>query len=314
MQQPVHRVQQYFGGLRSVAESLKGNEVVYSGIRPYDYHAGNRIVLAVYPHLLARSLAQRGIEPRFRYVITLNDLEPSNYDHTFFQATGPSYQLGTQVDAVIDKLEGDLAHLRQEFPRIEIQYYKTSDMVGTPHFQRAVSLMMGEPMEFLRHFLRDELLEQLPPELLAMSEFFGLVCPSCKAPVHARQAPTLEAATCQGCNTPLSTRGALHYWMYFVPLLALKLRVVQPDVALLGGDYLEPDEAALVLKQACKLEEILEFYGMLGGGRPLTFLIPPLLMGKDGQKMSKSLGNVVPYRYEEVLAACGSSDGSRLTL
>jgi hypothetical protein len=26
------------------------------------------------------------------------------------------------------------------------------------------------------------------------------------------------------------------------------------------------------------------------------------------------LGNVVPYRYEEVLAACGSSDGSRLTL
>ncbi|ATB38934.1 hypothetical protein CYFUS_004371 [Cystobacter fuscus] len=314
MQQPVHRVLQYFGGLRSLAESLKGDEVIYSGIRPYDYHAGNRIVLAVYPHLLARSLAQRGLEPRFRYVITLNDLEPSVYDDTVFRATGASYQLATQVDAIIGKVEGDLVHLRKEFPRIEIQYYKTSDMVGTPHFQRAVSLMMQEPVAFLRHFLREEILEQLPPELLSMSEFFGLVCPSCKVPVHARQAPKLEAATCEGCNTPLSTHGALRYWMYFVPLLALKLRVVQPDVVLLGGDYLEADEGALVLKQSCKLEEILEFYGMLEGGRPLTFLIPPLLMGKDGQKMSKSLGNVVPYRYEEVLAACGSSDGSRLTL
>jgi hypothetical protein len=310
----VHQVRSYQEGMRSIAGTLKGDEVLYSGIRPYDYHAGNRIVLAVYPHLLARSVAQRGITPRFRYVITLNDLEPSSYDDLTFQATGPSYQLATTVDAIVGKVEADLSHLRREFPEVKIEYFKTSDMVRTPHFQRAQSLLLQEPLEFLKLYLRDEVLEQIPAEMVAMAEFFGLVCPACKSPVGARSAPRLEEAKCQGCEVAVGTRGALHYWMYFVPLLALKLRVVQPDVALLGGDYLEPDEAAELLKQPCKLEEILEFYGLLDGGRALTFLIPPLLMGKDGQKMSKSLGNVTAYRYEEVLEACGATEGGRFSI
>lgn len=307
----VHQVQSYQEGLRSVAGTLNGDEVLYSGIRPYDYHAGNRIVLAVYPHLLARSMAQRGINPRFRYVITLNDLEPSSYDDLAFQPTGPSYQLATAVDAIIDKVEADLIHLRREFPGVVIEYFKSSDMVRTPHFERARQILLQDPMEFLRLYVRDEVLERIPAAMVAASEFFGLVCPTCKSPVPARQAPRLGDTKCQGCGVALGTRGVLHYWMYFVPLLALKLRVVQPDVALLGGDYLEPDEAAPMLKQPCKLDEILEFYGMLEGGKALTFLIPPLLMGKDGQKMSKSLGNVTAYRYEEVLAACGSIEGPR---
>ncbi|HEX4417761.1 MAG TPA: hypothetical protein VH165_07670 [Kofleriaceae bacterium] len=300
--------------MRHIADGLRGDEVLYSGIRPYDYHAGNRIVLAVYPHLLAQRVAQRGITPRFRYVITLNDLEPSAYDDLVFQATGPSYQLATHVDAIIDKLETDLIHLRRGFPDVKIEYLRSSDMVRTPHFERLQQIVLQDPREFLKLYIRDEVLPQLPAELVAASEFLGLVCPACKRPVSARQTPRLEDTQCPGCGVALGTRGALHYWLYFVPLLALKLRVVQPDVALLGGDYLEPDAAAALLKQPCKLEEILELYQMLDGGRPLTFLVPPLLLGKDGQKMSKSLGNVTAYRYEQVLAACGANDGPRFAI
>ena len=310
----VHQVQCYREGLQNVAEALRGNEVLYSGIRPYDYHAGNRIVLAVYPHLLARSVARRGVTPRFRYVITLNDLEPSIFDGLALRATGPSYQLATPVDAIIDKLESDLIHLRQEFPDVVIEYFKSSDMVRTPHFERATQILLQDPMELLRLYFREEVLALMPAEMVARSEFFGLVCPACKVPVPARQTPRLGDATCQGCGVALAARGAMHYWLYFIPLLALKLRVVQPDVALLGGDYLEPDEAAPMLKQPCKLDEILEFYGMLERGRPLTFLTPPLLMGKDNQKMSKSLGNVTAYRYEEVLAACSAIEGPRFAI
>jgi hypothetical protein len=310
----VHQVQCYREGLQQVAETLKGDEVLYSGIRPYDYHAGNRIVLAVYPHLLARSVAARGVKPRFRYVITLNDLEPSAYDGLALRASGPSYQIATVVDAIIDKLETDLVHLRREFPDVVIEYFKSSDMVRTPHFERTTQILLQDPMELMRLYFREEILAQMPREMVAGSEFFGLVCPTCKVPVPARQAPRLGDATCQGCGVALAARGAMHYWLYFIPLLALKLRVVQPDVALLGGDYLEPDEMAPLLKQPCKLDEILELYGMLDAGRPLTFLVPPLLMGKDNQKMSKSLGNVTAYRYDEVLAACGSIKGPRFAI
>src|SRR5436190_11749642 len=145
----VHQVQCYREGLRNVVETLKGNEVIYSGIRPYDYHAGNRIVLAVYPHLLARSMAQRGVNPRFRYVITLNDLEPSVFDGLAFRATGPSYQFATAVDAIIDKLEADLIHLRREFPDVVIEYFRSSDMVRTPHFERATQILLQDPLELL---------------------------------------------------------------------------------------------------------------------------------------------------------------------
>jgi hypothetical protein len=300
--------------LQNVAETLRGDEVLYSGIRPYDYHAGNRIVLAVYPHLLARSVARRGVTPRFRYVITLNDLEPSIFDGLALRATGPSYQLATAVDGIIDKLESDLIHLRREFPDVVIEYVKSSDMVRTPHFERATQILLQDPMELLRLYFREEVLALMPAEMVARSEFFGLVCPACKVPVPARGTPRLGDATCQSCGVALAARGTMHYWLYFIPLLALKLRVVQPDVALLGGDYLEPDEMASMLKQPCKLDEILEFYGMLERGRPLTFLTPPLLMGKDNQKMSKSLGNVTAYRYEEVLAACSSIEGPRFAI
>jgi len=197
---------------------------------------------------------------------------------------------------------------------VVIEYYKSSDMVRTPHFQRTTQILLQDPMELLRLYFREEILAQMPAEMVAGSEFFGLLCPTCKIPVPARQAPRFEDATCKDCGVALATRGAMHYWLYFIPLLALKLRVVQPDVALLGGDYLEPDEMAPLLKQPCKLDEILEFYGMLERGRALTFLVPPLLMGKDNQKMSKSLGNVTAYRYEQVLAACGSIEGPRFAI
>ncbi len=308
-----HHVHSYRPGLRHIADGLRGDETLYAGIRPYDYHAGNRIVLAVYPHLIARHVAERGITPRFRYVITLNDLEPSAYDDLVFQATGPSYQLSTRVEAIIDKLEADLIHLRRDFPEVTIEYLRSSDMVRTPHFERLQQLVLQDPRGFLQLFVRDELLPHLPAELVAGSEFLGLVCPACKRPVSARQTPRLEDAVCPGCQVALASRGALHYWLYFVPLLALKLRVVQPDVALLGGDYLEPDAAAAMLKQPCKLEEILELYQRLDG-RPLTFLVPPLLLGTDGQKMSKSLGNVTAYRYDQVLAGCSATDDARFSI
>jgi hypothetical protein len=203
--------------------------------------------------------------------------------------------------------------LRRDFPEVTIEYLKSSDMVHTPHFERLQQLVLQDPRAFLELFVRDEILPHLPAELVAASEFLGLVCPACKRPVSARQTPRLEDAVCPGCDVALGSRGALHYWLYFVPLLALKLRVVQPDVALLGGDYLEPDAAAAMLKQPCKLEEILELYQRLDG-RPLRFLVPPLLLGKDGQKMSKSLGNVTTYRYDQVLAACRATDDARFSI
>lgn len=309
-----HRIHAYGAGLDRVAASLHGAETIYSGFRPYDYHPGNRIVIAVYPHLLARRLAARKVTPRFRYVITLSDLEPSGFDFERLQPTGPSYHSSVAPEDTLQKVETDLRHLRREFPEITIEYYKTSDMVQTAHFQRALQNLRAPASEFLAPFVRPEFLSSMP---LESAELFGLVCPACKAPVNVRQALSLDAAVCGQCSVAPSSRGPLSFWMYYVPLMAMKLRVIQPDLALLGGDYLEPlteEEGAGVLRNQNKLDDILTFYRVFESGRSLQFLIPPLLNGSDGRKMSKSLGNRVEYSYEQVLAGCDATVGGRLTL
>jgi hypothetical protein len=305
-----HQVHLYAKGLRDVCATMRGTEVLYSGIRPYDYHPGNRVVLAAYPHQIARTVASRGVVPRFRYVITINDLEPRDYDVAALQPVGPSFQVSTDVQAIVGKLETDLVHLRREFPEIRIEYLRTSTMVDTEHFRRALELMTQEPVALLRQFFQEEYLDSLPQETV---QFVGLVCPTCKVPVSVRGATPPESARCPTCGVEVRSRGPLHFWLYYIPLLALKFRVVQPDLALLGGDYVEANDAS-VGRYPDALAAILGCYDLIGGGRPLAFLIPPLLMGSDGQKMSKSIGNIQSYSYEEVLSASGATEGGQLVV
>lgn len=294
-----HTLHVYRNGLEELASSLSGTERIYAGIRPYGYHAGNRIVLAVYPHLLARMLAARGVEPRFEYVVTLNDVEPRAYDYGSFQPVGPVGD-DAEIAKTVDTLEADLVRLRAEFPSVSIRYLRSSEIFETPLFDRCGKILSGATA--LETFLTEDLMSQITFE---GGEFSGLACVACG--ITTRLHP---GAPCTACGSPLATEPRSRaFWMHYVPLISMKLAHIEPDVAILGGDYLDTaDELLLFMRHQNMLEAIWAFYDLIASRR-LTMLCSPVLLGPDGRKMSKSLGNLQEFSYEEVFTACASGAG-----
>ena len=302
-----HQVRLYRRGLHEVTENLRGDERIYSGLRPSDYHPGNSIVLAVYPHLLARSVAANGRRVRFDYVITLNDLEPLDYDLRALRPRGPSMAFTTRVESVIALVENDLKHLSDEFPECRIRFIPTSSLVDTEVFQKTIEILTQNKIECFGRFLHPGYLARRDIESM---EFAGRVCGECRATIKMTDSPS----PCAACGAAFAGNSD-YYWMHYVPLIAMKLRVLQPDVVILGSDYIEPVAGSLMgMIHNNSLEAILDFYELLPAGRSLQFLMPPLLLGKNQQKMSKSLGNLAEVSYEHILGACARMDESHIPL
>ena len=305
---PEHNVRLHRTGLNDFSRELNGDELIHAGLRPLDYHPGNAIALAVYPHLLARAVAAQGRVPRFDYLITLNDLEPTAYDLEKFRPTGTSIGLMGDPDRAVTRATSDLRHLLEEFPEIRLRFKRTSEMVDTDEFRRIVKMLTREKAHYLRQFMEDEHIDE---DTLNAVHFMGLACSQCREPIDLTS--EVEPSTCPSCGASLD--GQRHYWMHFIPLIAMKWRLVQPDLLLIGSDYIEPNRGLMPgVKHENSLEAVLAFYGFLGGGRPLNILMPPLLLGPDGQKMSKSIGNIQQVSYEALLDACGRCAGGELTL
>lgn len=305
-----HQVRLYRRGLEEVTQNLRGDERIYSGLRPGDYHAGNSIVLAVYPHLLARAVAASGRRVRFDYVITLNDLEPSDYDLRTLRPRGPSLVFTAQIENVIALVENDLKHISKEFPECRIRFVRTSSMVETKVFQKTLEILTRNKIDCFGRFLHQNYLAVRDVESM---EFAGRVCGQCRATVKITDPPG-PVMTCEVCGSAFAENGD-YYWMFYAPLVAMKLCVLQPDVVILGSDYIEPVSGSLTgMIHNNSLEAILDFYELLPAGRSLQFLMPPLLLGKDNQKMSKSLGNLAEVNYDHILSACDRIDESHIPL
>lgn len=306
-----HQVHLYRGGLEECSRSLRGDELIYSGLRPSDYHAGNSVVLAVYPHLLARAVAGLGRPVRFDYVITLNDIEPSGYDLRTLRPEGPSLAFTSPVERVVARVREDLRPLTEEFPEVRVRFVRTSSMVGTDVFRRTVEILTRGKGDYIARFLQEKYIAGRDVEGM---DFVGQVCGNCQATMRMSFEPTAPLA-CEVCGATAAADGGRHYWMYYIPLIALKLCVIQPDVALLGSDYAAPHRGLLAgMRHANSLEAILDFYDLLPGGRRLSLILPPVLLGSDGQKMSKSLGNIGEVAYNHVLDACAGSQGGEISL
>lgn len=71
----------FHAGLRDLALLLRGDAVLNAGMRPYGFHAGNKLPIPACPYLLTHEVAQRGVRPMFRYVLILNDWESDTQCH-----------------------------------------------------------------------------------------------------------------------------------------------------------------------------------------------------------------------------------------
>ena len=46
----------FYSGIKELATTLSGKENIYLGIRPYGFHAGNKIPFVIYPMLLCEEM------------------------------------------------------------------------------------------------------------------------------------------------------------------------------------------------------------------------------------------------------------------
>ena len=62
----------FYSGIKELATTLSGKENIYLGIRPYGFHAGNKIPFVIYPMLYCEEMQRAGKIPAFNFFLFIN--------------------------------------------------------------------------------------------------------------------------------------------------------------------------------------------------------------------------------------------------
>lgn len=73
----------FLDGINHLSNDLTGKENIYLGIRPYGFHAGNKISFIIYPLLLCDAMKKAGKEPEFTFFLFINDWEQDGFDEQY---------------------------------------------------------------------------------------------------------------------------------------------------------------------------------------------------------------------------------------
>ncbi|MDY6905335.1 MAG: hypothetical protein SWH61_11680 [Thermodesulfobacteriota bacterium] len=122
-------------GVSYVAENTVRDTVIYTGVRPTGYHSGNSVVVSIYPHLVADACRKLGKKAEFTYVVTLNDIEPSDYDFDKLFPLGSSILHTSEISHIADRIWKDLSPLRDEHPAVNVEIIRASEFVRRQCFK-----------------------------------------------------------------------------------------------------------------------------------------------------------------------------------
>ncbi|MBI3977848.1 MAG: hypothetical protein HY331_06655 [Chloroflexi bacterium] len=306
----------FASGLRALAGVLPDQAVVHAGSRPYGLHAGNKLPIVVYPHLLAAELHRLGRPANFRYVVTLNDWDTDTLDHlpgyrfnfvprgrSFQHQADPAGCCASLVDHWERRLRAELRPLGERFPDVVVDVRRVSTFRDVPVFADALRRGLADPGALAA---RIEAAFGVPVDA-GRAQFLGAVCPACHsidgATAYDRTSDQVSFA-CRQCGTTTGAAcGQLDYWLYTHLLGAAKCRAVDPDAWVFGGDFAETRTIDF-------LESVV---ALLQGAPPrMNKLFTPVLLGSDGEKMSKSRRNLLDVPIEWLSARAATHDEPRL--
>jgi|GEM_PF-768339 len=302
----------YFGGLRNLAKDIRGDETIHLGIRPYGFHAGNQMALVVYPYLLCKYLGAEGKEPKLKFIFSINDWEqdcldgpdirrypfnvyPKNSSLQFMpDEMGCHESITDHWQPVIEK---NVALLKGSYPEISIRFVRNSSLRDDPFFKSLLKLTIKEPSSLSEIFKKHSNKEVFDSPV----RYAGAICKKC---FRSRGETILVGENeikwvCQNCGFSIcDSFDKFDYWWYHKPLFLARIKILNIDIAISGGDHYS--EGDFLIRRAV----IDKFAPEV---RKPKMLFTPTILALDGQKMSKSRNNTAYADIEKLIAF---SDGN----
>ncbi|MCX6722320.1 MAG: hypothetical protein NTY04_04010 [Candidatus Staskawiczbacteria bacterium] len=286
----------YLSGLKKLAKKVKGTERIHIGIRPYGFHGGNALSLFVYPYLLCKELKRLGKEPRFTFFISINDFEQDELD-------GPDYRRypfniypkNTSLQHTPDEsgcckntvnhwqpiIEQIVSSLKNNYPKLKTKFIRNSSLKNKKHFKKLLIDTLKNPnnqAEIFKKYSDKEVLD-------SPIRYAGIICPECKkshgvTTVMSSKKIQWECATCD-CTIERPYE-YFSYWWYHKPMFAARMRIFDMDIAMSGADHYNEGDYNI---RAHLFKKYFKNHPRL------IMMFCPILMARDGQKMSKSRHN-----------------------
>lgn len=307
-----------FEGLRQLAKTLRGDEVLHVGVRPFGFHAGNHLSLVIYPELLCEALEMSGKKAHLHLIVSINDWEqhlPSGIDpvrypynirpaDTIFQFT-PGPGNASIVDYWEPRIWAAYEPLRRRFPAVQIEFRRNSalrnDRRIVPILRKTKShaLAIGEMFRRLGRY------EVIVDDTLTFAEAVCLKCHTARGASRFLDDDNVEVL-CEHCGTR-SEGDALEFdwWLHHKPLFVARWHLWGFDVAVSGGDHFD-DHDDLIRDDMRALFDI--------PSQDLRMLFAPLIVDYRGWKMSKSAHNEVNENHDVLLDRARHFDGRQLSI
>lgn len=285
----------YYQGLEKLSDILRGDENIYLGIRPYGFHAGNKLTLTVYPYLLCELIEKKGKTPQFKMFLFINDYEQDKLDgpdpqlypfniyplQTTFQHTpDPNGCCPSIVDHWQPIIEKEIKYINTHFPKVQVIAIRNSQMKTDPVFKDILMKTISEP-----HTIKDILKTNSAKLVLDTPVSFAkVICPNCRL----AQTQTVDSTpdtinyTCDICKISAVARYEDNdYWFYHKILAVPRIDICKIDLCITGSDHY--NEGDYLIRQ-----ELIKKFSP-NTKLPLTLYTP--VVTSNGKPMGKSKGN-----------------------
>lgn len=297
----------FYDGIQELATHLTGNETLHVGIRPFGCHAGNKLPLIVYPWILCDIMRQKGYEPCFRVVVSVNDWEPHKLRYldeniypynvfpeiTSFQYTPDENLCCTSiVEHWEPRIQFNIQQLIDKFPLVTVNLVRNSFLKKHHVFLYMLRKTLEEPSVIA------EIIEKATNNWVSRVDlqFAGAVCPKCKScqgeTVLVKEQISFNCNNCS--NMSLGSLISFDYWWHHISMLPPRVNIFNVDICIRGGDHFAWNNFAV---NELLIKEYMPYTSV-----PRT-LVTPILIAPDGKKMSKSRNNIVDCELSFLLEA-----------
>ena len=300
-----HKPYLLMDGLKEIAKEFKGTENIFLGIKPYGFHAGNKIPFVAYPMLLCEELEKNNKKAQFNFFVFLNDWEQTRFDPE--KTNWKEYPFNVIPQFTTFQFSKDPAHdveywehiiyssvqeVQMLFPNVSIQCVRNSSMRDLPIMKEVVLKTIKNP-DLLGNIMQNL---GFPLHKSFPYTYCNPICPKCKS---ARTQAKVIASdniklVCPDCSYQgIHNYHDLYYWLYHKVLALPRIKYYDIDLCISGLDhYKERDfDSRYALYQAYNITM-----------KPTYILYTPALHGLNGLQMGKSRQNCADITTKELLS------------